>query len=123
MLPEDMDVFLSFVTKRDPTVVALRDDDSSKVVPIKNPQSETRTMVLWNRRLIPALERKRIDRKGGTDYYRIDPELPALELSPSTHCVWESRPALLQGRIYSFSDSPIDEYKKWYGALSRWLPS
>jgi hypothetical protein len=76
-------------------------------------------MTLWNNAVLGSLERKLIERPGGTDYYRVDDSLPALEFSPSRLVQWNGRPGLLQGRIYGFFDKPFPGYQEWYAAAVR----
>jgi hypothetical protein len=80
-------------------------------------------MVLWNKRLLPFLERELIQRPGGSDYYRVDASLPTIELTPSRIIKWKDAPALLQGRIYIFFDKPVPGYDAWYQGIARWIRS
>ena len=68
MLPEDMQEFLGFIQKQDDIVITCRDLDSPEIFPIIDPIKESETMVLWNKRLLPFLERKLVQRPGGDDY-------------------------------------------------------
>ncbi len=121
MLAEDMEMFLDFVRKHDPVLVTLRSSDSPKVTPLSDPLTETDVMTLWNKALLGSLERKLIQRPGGSDYYRVDDSLPTLELSPSRPIEWNGKPALLQGRVYGFFDKPFAGFEKWYNVIARWI--
>jgi hypothetical protein len=121
MLPQDMKLFLGFVRKRDPVVVTTRSSDSPRVTPVSDPSTKSEVMTLWNKALLGSLERKLIHRPGGSDYYRVDDSLPTLELSPSRLTEWRGKPALLQGRIYSFFDNPTSAYEVWYKAIAQWI--
>lgn len=122
MLPNDMEMLLEFVRKRDPVMTVLRSSDSPELAPVLNPLLETDTMTLWNKSLLGSLERELVRRPGGNDYYRIDPSLPTLELWPSRLIEWNQKPALLQGRIYGlWGSQDIERYVKWYQAIARWI--
>lgn len=122
MLPDDLRMFLEFVQSRGPVTITLRSSDTAEVKPVENQVLESRVMALWNKTLLPNLERKLVARTGG-DYYRIDDSLPTLELSPSLLAKWKNKQALLQGRVYGFFDKPNDEYGKWYDTIARWIRS
>ncbi len=121
MLPEDMEMFLEFVRKRDPVVITIKSSDSPEVTPVSDPSIESEVMTLWNKTLLGSLERKLIHRPGGSDYYRIDDSLPTLELSPSRLIEWRGKPALLQGRVYGFFDKPASGYEAWYKVIAQWI--
>lgn len=120
MLPEDRDTFLDFVQEQDPVTVGLRDADSSRVQPLSNLDiRDSKTLCLWNRRLVPLLERKRIPDPG---YYRVDEfSMPILEFTPSLTTTWEGKPALVQGRLYGIFEGKPAEFEKWYDSLMRWI--
>jgi hypothetical protein len=123
MLLDDQDEFLRFVRKRAPIVVIARDSDSAKVEPAADPDTGPhKTLCLWNRDLLPDLQRKWIPEPG---YYRVDSlKVPILEFSPSFAATWEGKPALGQGRIFGnfeqYLGKPLD-FEKWYGSLVRWI--
>lgn len=121
MLPEDMQEFLGFIQKQDDIVITCRDLDSPEIFPIIDPIKESETMVLWNKRLLPFLERKLVQRPGGDDYQRVDCSLSTIELTPSRITKWKDTPALLQGRIYIFFDKPVPGYDAWYQSIARWI--
>jgi len=120
MLPTDQNAFLRHVRERDPVVVAVRDSDSAEVQPAADLDiGSGKTLCLWNRRLLPHLERKWITDPG---YYRCDAfSSPILEFTRSFTAAWEGRPALGRGRLYGiFVDKPQD-FQKWYESLVRWI--
>src|SRR5438034_8063011 len=102
-LADDLGEFLQFVCTENPVIVTLMDSDRAEIEPPVNPRSESRVMTLWNKALIPTLERELVRRPSGSDYYRIPYSLPVLELSPSRAISWNEQPALLRGRLYGFS--------------------
>ena len=123
-LPEDLTEFLEFASTRDPVTVVLRDLDRAEIEPVKNAGAETQVMTLWNRDLVPELQRELVRRPAGRDYYRIPYSLPVLELSPSHTVSWNGQAALLRGRLYGFSfDSSPEGYATWYGGLRNWIRS
>ncbi len=123
-LPDDLREFLEFACTQDPTVVTLMDSDRPEIEALTNAASESQVMTLWNRELLPTLERELVRRPRGSDYYRIPYSLPVLELSPSRAVSWNEQPALLRGRLYGFSFESVPEaYATWYQALARWIRS
>jgi hypothetical protein len=122
MLPNDMAVFLDAINTRAVVTVVLRDDDTAVPEAVGDPTSETRVMVLWNRELLPTLTRKRIERERGGDYFRVPYSSPVLELSPSRRIAWNSRSALMQGRIYGFDfEQNPHSYARWFASIAGWL--
>ena len=119
MLAEDMKMLLDFVQSQDDIVITHLDSDSPKISPILEPVKESSTLVLWNTRLLPLLERKLVHRSGGSDYYRVDYSMPTIELSPSRLTKWMDEPALLQGRLYMFFNTPVPDYEAWYQTIAR----
>ncbi len=122
MLPADRNEFLRVIQKYGPTDIVLRDFDSSHVQPIAGPASADKTLCLWNRRLIPSLERKWVPEPG---YYRIDTlNEPIIEFTPSFTATWCGKPSLGQGRLFGnfepYLGKPAD-FGGWYGSLVRWI--
>jgi len=123
-LPDDLREFLEFATTGASVTITLMDSDRPEVESLADPAVEKRVLTLWNRDLVPILEREVVKRPGARDYYRIPYSLLVLELSPSRLTSWNDTPALLQGRLYGFSfDSPESAYAKWYTRLRRWIES
>jgi hypothetical protein len=123
-LADDIKSFVDFVRTHDDVLVTLKDADRPEVEPISDPSAETSVLTLWNRTLLPSLKRDLVKRENGGDYYRIDPFLPTLELSPSLAVQWDGEPALLSGRVYGFSfDDTTSEYDRWYKAVAGWIRS
>lgn len=120
MLPEDRDAFLGFAQKHDPVAIILRDADSSEVKPVADIDAGGgKSLCLWNRKLLPLLERKWIPDPG---YYRVDEfGMPILEFTPSITTTWEGKPALVQGRVYGIFEEKPAEFEKWYDSLVRWI--
>jgi hypothetical protein len=123
MLAEDMQMFLDFIQRQDGIVITYQSSDSPEISPILDPAKESEGMVLWNKRLLPFLERKLVHRSGGNDYFRVDYSLPTIELTPSRIVTWKDLPALLQGRIYIFFDKPVPGYDAWYQTIAKWIRS
>jgi hypothetical protein len=123
MLPEDRNAFLLFVQEGGSVVVISRDADSSKVRPLADIDvGNSKTLCLWNQRLLPLLERKWVPDPG---YYRVDElRMPVLELTPSLSTTWEGKPALVQGRLFGDFDPHLEkppQFEKWYESLARWM--
>jgi hypothetical protein len=123
MLPEDRSAFLRFVQENDPVTVAMRSANSAKVEVVADLEAAAgQTLCLWNRRILPHLERKWIREPG---YYRVDElSTPTLEFIPSFEATWEGKPALGQGRLYGVFDPYLQkppEFEKWYETLVRWI--
>jgi hypothetical protein len=123
MLPEDQNTFLRVVQERDPIVVITRDSDSAEVKPAADlGVSPDKTLCLWNRKLLPHLERKWVPEPG---YYRVDSlNTPTLEFTSSFTATWEGKPGLGQGRLFGnfepYLGKPPD-FEKWYETLVRWI--
>jgi hypothetical protein len=122
-LPEDHRAFLRWVQEQDPVVATLRDSDSAHVQPLADlNDSGKQTVSLWNRRLLPNLERKWIADPG---YFPIDTlHTSTLEFSPSFVTTWEGKPALCQGRVFGDFDTHLGkspEFDRWYEKLVRWI--
>jgi hypothetical protein len=123
MLPEDRSAFIHYVQGRDPVVATLRESDSSEIQPLVDLSvGDKKTLCLWNRKLLPRLERKWIPDPG---YYRVDGlHTPTLELSSSFEATWEGKPALGQGRLFGDFDPYLGkppDFEKWYDHLTRWI--
>jgi len=123
MLSEDRSAFIRHVQEHDPVTVTLRDSDSSEVQPLGDLDvGNKKTLCLWNRNLIPHLERKWIADPG---YYRVDGlQAPTLEFNSSFKVTWEGKPALGQGRLFGDFDPYLGKppaFEKWYEHLTRWI--
>ncbi len=123
MLREDRRAFLHYVQEHHPVAIILRDSDSSEVKPLADLNvSNGKTLCLWNRRLLPLLERDWVPDPG---YYTIDGLRTAtLEFSSSLITTWEGKPALVQGRLFGDFDPYLGkppEFEKWYESLVRWI--
>lgn len=123
MLPEDRSAFLRLVQEREPVLVTLRDADSSEIQALADfDVGDKKMLCLWNRRLLPHLERKRVAEPG---YYRVDGlHTPTLEFSSSFKATWEGKPALGQGRLFGDFDPYLEkppDFEKWYEHLTRWI--
>jgi hypothetical protein len=120
MLPEDQSAFLRLAQENDPVTIVLRDADSAVVEPYANIERNDKPLSLWNRKLLPHLEREWIPNPG---YYRVNGlRSPTLELIPSFSATWETKPGLGQGRLFGDFDPYLakpPEFEKWYDRLSR----
>jgi hypothetical protein len=101
----------------------MRDSDSAHVEPIGNQEiGPDKTFCLWNRELLPHLEREWVPNPG---YYRLDTLYkPILEFTPSFTAIWEDNPALGQGRLFGNFESYLEKpqgFAKWYDRLARWI--
>ena len=127
MLPEDQKAFLRFVKETDPVVVvAMLDPETPDVHPIEEIAIDRLQMLcLWNRRLLPVLNRKPLGKDARYYKYHVDAfHLPLLEFSPCLKTEWEGRPALIQERLYGQFDPDLNkppEFEKWYEKLVRWI--
>jgi len=121
MLPEDRNAFLAYIQENWPVVVTNIVANSAEVMPV-NLIDRSQWLCIWNRKLLPLLERKLI-RNAQHELYRVDEQhLPVLEFSTSClRVVWDGRPALVQGRIFGIFEGKPPEFKKWYEALVRWI--
>jgi hypothetical protein len=123
MRPEDRNEFLGFVQKHDPVSIVLRDEHSPSVEQAADLNvDEGKTLCLWNRKILPRIDRKWIPEPG---YYRVDSlKSPVLEFTPSFTATWEGKPALGQGRLFGNFEPSLGkppEFEKWYGHLTRWI--
>jgi hypothetical protein len=123
MLPEDRNTFLRFARECGPVAIILRDADSSEVQPLADLDiGDGKTLCLWNRKLLPHLERKWIPDPG---YYRVEGlQTPTLEFTSSFVATWEGKPALGQGRLFGDFDPLLEkppDFEKWYETLVRWI--
>jgi hypothetical protein len=123
MMPEDQSAFLRFVQERDPVLAITRDSDFAEAKPAADLGIGTnKTLCLWNRKLLPHLERTWIPDPG---YYRVDSlKLPVLEFTPSFNARWEHKPALGQGRLFGNFERYLGksrDFENWYQGLVRWI--
>lgn len=123
MLPEDRSAFIHLTQAHDPVEVTLRGSDSPEVQPLADLDvGDDKTLCLWNRRLLPRLERKRIP---GAECFKVDClHTPTLEFCSSFKATWEGKPALGQGRLFGDFDPYLKkppDFEKWYGYLTRWI--
>jgi hypothetical protein len=123
LLSEDRDAFLGFAQEHDPVAIILRDADSAEVEFVTDLNiARGKTLCLWNRKLLPHLERKWIPSPG---YYRVDGlRTLTLEFTHSFSATWEGKPALGQGRLFGDFDLYLrkpPEFEKWYETLVRWI--
>ena len=123
MLAQDRNEFAHLVSENDAAVMTLRDSDTSRVQPLGDLDiGDKKTLCLWNRRILPHLERRWIPDPG---YYRIDSlRLPVLEFNSSFKATWEGEPAIGQGRLFGDFDIYLEkppDFLKWYERLVRWI--
>jgi len=122
MLPEDQNAFLRFLQERDPVVVIARDSDSGEIQPADSTIGPDKTLCLWNRELLPYLERKWIPDPG---YYTVDGlSTPTLEFTSSFTATWEGKPALGQGRLFGNFEPYLGKpkaFEQWFDSLVRWI--
>ena len=122
MLPEDRSEFLHMMQEQDSVAVILRDSDSSGIEPVSEDVGADKTLCLWNRKLLPSLERKWVPESG---YYRVDTlHAPVLEFTSSFTAKWEGKPALGQGRLFGNFEPHLgkpDDFVKWYESLVHWI--
>jgi hypothetical protein len=126
MLAEDRDAFFHFVQQRDPVVVTLRDAHTAVVEPVADIAADDREILcLWNRRILPSLEREWVPESRMGPYYTVDLiRMPVLEFSSSFHATWRGKPALGQGRLYGIFDADLGkppEFQQWFETLVRWI--
>jgi hypothetical protein len=84
MLPADRDALLAEIQSHGFVEITTREGDSNKVQPMASLLgTEGQTLILWNKKLAPNLQRKLIE-NATTVYYRVDESaLPVLEFSTS----------------------------------------
>ena len=117
MLPEDQSEFLNMVQEHNSTRTFVRDSDSAEVEPIAGEADPDKTLCLWNRKLLPHLERKWIPEPG---YYRLDTlNAPILEFTPSFTATWEGKPALVRGGCLGTSNRTWANQKTSESATGR----
>jgi len=117
MLPNDIGALLDEVRSDGEIEVILRDSDTATVQPLASDLCGT--AILWDKKLLPILERKLVT-SAASPYYRVDEfRHPVLELTPSIMSEWCGRPALTQGRIYGqFEGKPV-AFEKWFERVVR----
>jgi hypothetical protein len=124
MLEEDCKRFVEFVRDRDPVIVVSRSSKVSSVEDVQRPWERGETYCLWNREVLPSLERKFIPPEPETSpYYRIDSSLPVIEFwypSPVPE-PWNGRLSLTQGRVWAQFVDSTRQFESWYNAVVRWL--
>ena len=120
MLPADVHALIFGMPDAGFIEIVAQLGQSARLKPLSViPQGSHSSLILWNKRFAPSLQRKFIA-GAETSYYRIDEftEL-VLQLSTSVLTQWQGRPALTQGRIYGiFDDKPV-EFRKWYERIVR----
>lgn len=121
MLPEDCNGFLRALRGRDPVAVVDKDSASPEVVELPDPCKGGVFAVLWNRSLLPSLEREFIAKSDRGPYYRVSDSLPVLEFSLPSQADWDGKPALTQGRIYASFEVPNEGLRRWYEWAARWI--
>jgi len=124
MLPEDCKQLLDYVQQRDPVIVVDWSSDSKEIREIEGPCDHGGFYCLWNQSLLHRLEREYIYRGGHNPYYRIDDDLPVVELSypePAQEA-WNGRQVLTQGRVYTGLNAHKGQaFEKWYNAIIYWI--
>jgi len=124
MLSQDCKELLDYIQQRDPVVVVDRSAKSPEVIEVESPWDREGFYCLWNQHLVPVLQREYIHRGGHNPYYRVDDELPIIELSypDPAQKTWNGRLALMQGRVYTgLNANKGKEFEKWYGSIVRWI--
>jgi hypothetical protein len=126
MLPNDVELFLSYVCREAPVAVVHRDSDSPSMTPLSGLElKESGTLCFWNKNLVPSLKREFIPESDEGPYYRLDTlNLPLLEFGLSFRARWDRKPALGQGRLFGNFEAYLGkppEFEKWYETLVRWL--
>ncbi len=121
-LPEDMLVIYQHLRLNFPVSFTLRSDGHPDTVPIDDPSQETDDLIMWRPDILPFFRRYKVERPNGKSYFRVDEELPVLEIVPSHLIVWNGIKSLQQGCIYGLMGSRDNEpYVKWYESLTRWI--
>jgi hypothetical protein len=121
MLPADGDALLAEIQSHGFVEITTREGDSNKVQPIASLLgTEGQTLILWNKKLAPNLQRNLIE-NATTVYYRVDESaLPVLEFSTSLLTEWSGRPALTQGpHLWAVWGGKSAEFEKWYERIVR----
>lgn len=121
MLPEDCELFFSFLRMRDPIVCTTRDSASSELGNVTDPCSEFKTFSMWRNEQGFKPTRQHIEDAIGGSYYRIDDSAAVLEFTPSQVTEWQGSPALLQGRIWGAFRISDERHDAWFSAIRRWI--
>ena len=124
MLPEDFRQLLDYIQQRDPVVVVDRSAESKDIKEVQNPWVREGSYCLWNKALLSSLEREYVRRPNQHSYYRVDDDLPVIELSYPNPVqeTWNGRSVLAQGRVYTgLNASKGEAFQRWYGAIVRWI--
>src|SRR5512133_4216840 len=123
VLPRDVNELLVAMHDKEPLDVAWKSGDTAVVRPLGfiSDNLKGKTLVLWNKRFAPELQRSYIA-SADPPYYRVDEEPePVFELSLSRTNTWEGRAALMQGRIYATFENKPQELEKSYERLVRFI--
>jgi hypothetical protein len=126
MMPDDLEAFIRAAQQSDPVVVTDREHPCDRGV---HPTSDLRKnrlriLCLWNRRLLPELNRDWHPEAKVYKYWLDVFRLPVLELSTCLETEWDGMPALIQGRLYGVFDRDLrkpPEFEKWFDRLVRWI--
>lgn len=120
MIGSDVRQMVQFVWAKCDLVIAPRYHDTPEISQVADPALEE-SMTLWNRDLVPCLERQRIRLDDGGERFHIDGQNQVIELNNSRKTVWNGRAALLQGRIYGMEFGNRTEYTRWFASVQRWV--
>src|SRR5882724_10357913 len=99
MLAEDATEFLAFVRSKHPVICTPRSGKVAEVADSLQPSRKTDTWSLWNRAILPELQRE-LTSVAVKPYYHVDSAKPVIEWWIGREAEWDGRPALLQGRLY-----------------------
>lgn len=121
MLPRDCEQFFGAIRKRDAVVAVERVSQSPIIREVREPCLNRHNLILWNRSLLPSLEREYLRRSDRGPYYGVSYALPVLELALSERHQWDGKPALTQGRVYASFDAPNEGLRRWYEWIVRWI--
>ena len=59
----------------EPLTITLMDSDRPEIETLAHPAIETRKMTIWNRDLVPVIQRELVRRPLGSDYFAKNPQL------------------------------------------------
>lgn len=119
MFPQDCEAFLAFVQDRDDVLLTPFTADTTSIHLLERRDCYGKWLCLWNRRLLPDLNRKLVREASPT--HRVEDSLPVLQFEVPSPFEWSGKAAVCQGRLYADAYHDHSELRTWYEALARWI--
>jgi len=120
-LPDDAEQFFRSLSAKHHVFGTPWTSDNGAVVRSERPALERCSLALWEERLGGKKERKLIKRDDGLIVYEFDRENSVLEYRSSLLTVHGTLPALLQGRLYSFTNEMRPETSGIFQTARQWI--